>query len=141
MLFDDTAHSFSCPFLLSFLFNVNIIPATLSSSELAVVVPGWGWVIVQAVGGKFRYKVLSKHCTLCKIWSTRRHKGTISTAGHEEWWVKHAPECQINTSVSSPSMKTEAIKATWSRSLDKNKLRYTTYIGDGDSKGHASVRE
>ena len=45
----------SCPLLLSFLFNVNIIPATLSSSELAVVVPGWGWVVVQVVGGKFRY--------------------------------------------------------------------------------------
>ena len=37
MLFDDTARSSSCPLLLSFLFNVNIIPATLSSSELAVV--------------------------------------------------------------------------------------------------------
>ena len=49
-------HSSSCPLLLSFLFNVNIIPATLSSSELAVVVPGWGWVAVQVVGGKFRYK-------------------------------------------------------------------------------------
>ena len=38
-MFDDTARSSSCPLLLSFLFNVNIIPATLSSSELAVVVP------------------------------------------------------------------------------------------------------
>ena len=28
---------------------------SLSSSELAVVVPGWGWVAVQAVEGKFRY--------------------------------------------------------------------------------------
>ena len=42
MLFDDTARSSSCPLLLSFLFNVNIIPATLSSSELAVVVPELG---------------------------------------------------------------------------------------------------
>ena len=42
MLSDDTARSSSCPLLLSFLFNVNIIPATLSSSELAVVVPELG---------------------------------------------------------------------------------------------------
>ena len=42
LLFDDTARSSSCPLLLSFLFNVNIIPATLSSSELAVVVPELG---------------------------------------------------------------------------------------------------
>ena len=56
MLFDDTARNSSCSLLLSFLFNVNIIPATLSSSELAVVVPGWGWVVVQVVRGKFRYK-------------------------------------------------------------------------------------
>ena len=55
MSFDDTARSSSCPLLLSFLFNVNLISATLSSSELAVVVPGW--VVVQVVGGKFRYKV------------------------------------------------------------------------------------
>ena len=54
-MFDDAARSSCCPLLLSFLFNVNIIPATLSSSELAVVVPGWGWVVVQVVGGKFRY--------------------------------------------------------------------------------------
>ena len=43
MLSGDTARSSSCHFLLlSFLFNVNIIPATLSSSELAVVVPELG---------------------------------------------------------------------------------------------------
>ena len=56
MLSEDTARSSSCHLLLSFLFNVNIIPATLSSSELAVVVVSWGWVVVQVVGGKFRYR-------------------------------------------------------------------------------------
>ena len=58
MLSDDTARSSSCPLLLSFLFNVNIIPATLSSSELAVVVPelglgrragGWRQIPLQAL--------------------------------------------------------------------------------------------
>ena len=39
-----------------------IIPATLSSPELAVDVPGWGWVDVQAVEGKFRYNPVPRSC-------------------------------------------------------------------------------
>eukprot|EP00117_Sycon_ciliatum_P017869 scpid82715/ scgid16696/ len=36
-------------------------------------------------------------------------------------------------------MEAEAVEKLWSRSEAKNNLRYVTYIGDGDSKGHKRV--
>ena len=74
MLFDDTAHSSSCPLLLSFLFNVNIIPATLSTSELAVVVPelglgrragGWRQVPLQCICTQKMNKIMKKSFYMC----------------------------------------------------------------------------
>ena len=86
MLFDNTARSSSCPLLLSFLFNVNIIPATLSSSELAVVVPelglgrragGWRQVPLQSLYFPFPCILLIYHyapgclvgCPAVRCWS------------------------------------------------------------------------
>ena len=45
----------------------------------------------------------------------------------------------MNTVVSSPAMEAEAVKEIWLRSEDMNRLRYTSYIGDGDSKGYQCV--
>ena len=100
MLFDDTARSSSCPLLLSFLFNVNIIPATLSSSELAVVVPGWGWVIVQVIGGKFRYRICHSQSCLAETVSSRfiliqcGFKSRIS-----DWWERDLADSRFNSAI------------------------------------------
>ena len=47
--------------------------------------------------------------------------------------------CSANTTRSSPGMESEAAHILWCRSLEKRKLRYTTYIGDGDCKGFNEV--
>ena len=84
-------------------------------------------------------EILSRYCLLCSVWQTKRRKGQISAAEYDTWHQKHA-DCQANTTVSLPAMETEAVKKIWQKSVAKHGLRYTTYIGDGDSKGHAAVR-
>ena len=86
-------------------------------------------------------EILSRHCSACTQWSARKKNGTMSAEEYDLWLAGHKEVCQANTAVSSPSMETEAVKKIWSRSVEKHNLRYTTYIGDGDSKGHAAVNE
>ena len=85
--------------------------------------------------------ILSKHCSLCERWSTKQRQGKVSAADYDAWHAGHLGDCHINTTVSSPSMETEAVKKIRSRSLEQYNLRYTTYIGDGDSKGHTAVQD
>ena len=75
--------------------------------------------------------VLSKSC---KVW-----KETESTMGSEsleflDWMVKHQDSCNSNFTGSSPSMEAEGASIVWGRSVEKNRLRYTTVISDGDAK-------
>ena len=46
---------------------------------------------------------------------------------------------QINTTISSHAIKTEAVKQLRVRPEDINRLRYTLYIGDEDSRGYIAV--
>ena len=46
-----------------------------------------------------------------------------------------------NFSGSSQSMEPEAAKIIWSRSIEKRKLCYTIFIGDGDSKSYSQVSQ
>ena len=85
--------------------------------------------------------VQSKHCDLCKVWRNKRDTGKITQAEFDTWRTSHAQSCQINTTVSSPAMETEAVKQLWARSEEVNELKYTTYVGDGDCKGHSAVVE
>ena len=85
--------------------------------------------------------VLSRYCKMCESWLARKRRGSVSAAAYDAWHLGHQPDCQINTQVSSPAMETEAVKIIWSRSLKQHNMRYTTYIGDGNSKGHAAVQD
>ena len=50
-------------------------------------------------------------------------------------------DCQINHHGSAGSMEGVGVITCFKRSLVRNQLRYTTYIGDGDSSSYASVVE
>lgn len=50
----------------------------------------------------------------------------------------HTPNCLANYSGSSGGMEVEGAKQIFQRSLSKN-VRYTKYLGDGDSKGFSAV--
>ena len=85
-------------------------------------------------------EVLSKHCSMCETWRSRRQAGKLTAEEYGEWKESHADTCLTNTDVSS-GMETEAVLRLWQRSIDVNSLRYTIYIGDGDSKGHRTVSD
>ena len=80
---------------------------------------------------------LSKYCHACVTWKTRLEKKEVTQVVYDEWKGEHA--CSANTTSSSPAMEGEAAVTLWSRSVDKNKLQYIQYIGDGDSKGFSNV--
>ena len=91
-------------------------------------------VITGISGGKVvDYEVMSKVCKQCKYWKKKK-----SGKDYEDWLLHH--DCNINHIGSSGSMEVEGVKKMFSRSVADRKLRYTTYLGDGDSKGFATVQ-
>ena len=78
------------------------------------------------------YEVLSKVCRQCKYWN--RH---TSAKGYDDWKLHH--NCLINHTGSAGSMEVEGVTRMFKRSVETKKLRYTTYLGDGDSKSFQTV--
>ena len=80
--------------------------------------------------GKVLVEVLSKHCQTCAT-----HHG-MDTSSDEflDWWEGHQTSCEVNYCGSSSVMESTGALAIWTRSVSKNKLRYTQMISDGDSK-------
>ena len=88
-------------------------------------------VIAWETGQVLDVTVLSKSCKVCKE--------TESAMGSEsqeflDWMVKHQDSCNLNFTGSSPAMEAEEVSILWGRSVEKNRLRYTTVISDGDAK-------
>ena len=54
-----------------------------------------------------------------------------NSPGYQEWLVYHV--CQANHSGYSGSVEPTGIANMFKHSITKNTLRYTSYIGDGDS--------
>ena len=60
---------------------------------------------------------------------------------YKNWCNKHKTTCYINYSGSSGSMEKLGVIEMFLHAIDKNGLRYTTFVGDGDSNCSASVCE
>ena len=98
-------------------------------------------VISWNTGKVLDYEIQSKHCTQCTSKNSMLEKKEITQEAFDAWKVDHQPSCQVTTTGSSPAMEAKSVKALWARSITQNRLRYTEYIGDGDSKGHATVAD
>ena len=83
-------------------------------------------------------EVLSKSCV---SWKACERNGSITAHQYDEWRAQHADSCTINTAASTPAMEAEAAVKLWERSEEHCGLKYTCYIGDGDSKGFKMVTE
>ena len=77
---------------------------------------------------------MSKCCKGCQYWE--RQKETDSYA-YEIW--RNNDSCSINHAGSAGAMEASGAITMFKRSVDSYKLRYTGYIGDGDTKAHQSV--
>ena len=85
------------------------------------------------------YAVLSRYCHKCTRLQEQLSSGKIIPEQHAAAVAAHS--CQTNTTSSAPAMESEAAALIWSRSVAQNKLCYTTFIGDGDTKSYKTVHD
>ena len=69
----------------------------------------------------------SKVCKSCQVWKKRNR----NTASYRRWEARH--RCTLTHNGSSGSMEGAIAKYIFARSVTKHKLRYTRFIGDGDT--------
>lgn len=90
--------------------------------------------VISADTGKILdYEIESRFCHSCQV-----HNSWDKTSEKYKKW-KEGHRCSINFTGSSKAMEAHGIKLLWGRSLEKHNLRYTTFIGDGDSSSYKSV--
>ena len=92
---------------------------------------------ISTVTGKvLDVEVMSKECKECMVW--RSKEGTVE---FQEWWEGHQHLCQANYFGSSGSMDASGMLAIFERSVQNYSVRYTEFLGDGDSKSHKLIVE
>ena len=69
-----------------------------------------------------------------KGWESRRR-----TDAFEEFMYTHENECEINHEGSAGAMEAKGVVTCFSSSVEKYNLRYTQYLGDGDTKSFLEV--
>ena len=98
---------------------------------------GFGAAISTSTNKVLDYEVLSRLCEKCSIWTEEKQKDKSSE--YEKWLERHEPNCNRNYTGSSQAMEPEAAERIWGRSLEKNRLVYSVFVGDGDSKAFKHV--
>ena len=102
------------------------------SSKYGVVV-----AILVDTGEVIDYEVLSKHCFEC----TKHSKDNKDSEKYKKWKEGHASKCNKNFHGSSGGMEGVGALSIFKRSIDQYKLKYTTFVGDGDSDTFKIVQE
>ncbi|GFX59028.1 uncharacterized protein TNCV_3814621 [Trichonephila clavipes] len=91
-------------------------------------------VIGDKTGKCIDAEVMSSFCKGCDSW--KRRKGSPA---YEKWKILHVKECLKNHNGSAGMMGTLGMVRIFQRSLSHRSVRYTSYIGDGDSKTFSSI--
>ncbi|CAH3114455.1 unnamed protein product, partial [Pocillopora meandrina] len=99
------------------------------SSKIGVV-----FVISVATGEILDYEVKSLVCYECRA---REHMDRDSEE-YKAWKASHT-NCHINHSTSSEDMEASAAVEMFGRSVEKLHLKYTTFVGDGDSSSFEAM--
>ena len=102
------------------------------SSKIGVV-----FIISVATGEILDYEVKSLACHECKA---KEHIDK-DTDAYRQWRDLHQGKCQINHTGSSEEMEAAAAVEIFGRSIETRKLKYVTFVGDGDSSCFGRVRE
>ena len=76
--------------------------------------------------------VMSKSCKGCLHWNDKK-----GTPEYEKWKLQHA--CKINHKGSSGAMECAGAIEAFRRSIPFLNLKYTGYLGDGDTKSYQQV--
>ena len=77
---------------------------------------------------------ITRTCKACKLQENTKKS---SPEEYEDWKATH--KCPGDYRGSAPNMEAVGAKRIFSRSVEKNGLRYTDFYGDGDSKSFPAV--
>ncbi|KAK7106360.1 hypothetical protein V1264_017625 [Littorina saxatilis] len=77
----------------------------------------------------------SKLCKSCEYWQRQDN----TSAKYLKWRARHADKCTLTHEGSSGSMEGEIAKEMFARSVEQYNLRYTSFIGDGDTSSFKKV--
>ena len=98
-----------------------------------------GIATVLSVNGKnskvLDTETLSNYCDSC---AKQKHMKT--DAEFQAWLITHQDACQKNHTGSAASMEPSGMETVFRRSVERYDLQYTEYLGDGDSKSYARVK-
>ena len=81
-------------------------------------------------------EVMSKTCKECTVW-----RGKEGSQEFQDWWEGHQHLCEANHLGTSGSMDATGLLAIYQRSVEDYSVRYTEFLGDGDSKAHKLIVE
>ena len=98
---------------------------------------GFGAAISTSTNKVLDYEMFCRLCEKCSI--GREDKQKDKPSEYEKWLEGHKPNCNRNYTGSSQAMEQEAAERIWGRSLEKNRLVYSVFVGDGDSKAFQHV--
>lgn len=102
---------------------------------------GIGCFIESETGAVLDYEVLSNYCIQCSRLLTKKKQKKITEEEYKSLTEKHKEKCQKNFDGKSGAMEAEAATRIWGRSQQLNKMRYVTFIGDGDSSAYLAVKK
>ena len=129
--------------------RVHIGPNNEDIAEVGVTVDGtWqkrghtsktGAVFLLSVrtGEVLDYEVMSHYCHAC----IAHEKDDKNSDTYKKWLANHSALCQINHKGSSGDMETQGAIRIFSRSISERGLKYTQFVGDGDSSCFGRVAE
>ena len=101
------------------------------TSKIGVV-----FVISVLTGLILDYQVKSLHCSECKA---HEHLDKESDP-YKQWKESHSSCCQVNHVGLSEEMEAQGAISIFSRSIATCKLKYKTFVGDGDSSCFGRVK-
>ena len=83
------------------------------------------------------YEVKSLFCHSCQVHSRQNR----DSQGYKDWKKAHKEKCEVNHCGSAEDMEASAAVEIFSRSVETRRLKYTTFVGDGDSSCFGRVKE
>ncbi|EZA59663.1 hypothetical protein X777_16734 [Ooceraea biroi] len=97
---------------------------------------------VTTLAGKYSHKIIdsvvrSSYCKMCEVWK----KKAKNEEEFEEWKESHQELCTVNHDGLAGRMEVNSVKEMFERSIAEYGVKYTRYVGDGDSKIFKGILE
>ena len=98
---------------------------------------GFAAAIDSEFGKVLDYTLYDRVCYSCSKWPESRQESNPDE--YADYWSSHKDQCSSNYKGTSQFMESSAAVDIWSRSIERHKLVYGTYIGDGDSSAFKNL--